>query len=155
MNRECRFGDRCNQYPNCGYLHSKPKGTPAPPGKCGGEGCSQKASGSGKTLCTNCFMKVCENGEIQLKDGTTFKLNTKNREHSLKAQVKELKKACAAIKAGEDDKEVSEDEDDEAPVGVGGPACSLKRKRANTAKASDEAAKRVKEFAESLGIELE
>jgi predicted transcriptional regulator len=155
MNRECRFGDRCNQYPNCGYLHSKPKGTPAPPGKCGGEGCSQKASGSGKTLCTNCFMKVCENGEVQLKDGTTFKLNTKNREHSLKAQVKELKKACAAIKAGEDDKEVSEDEDDEAPVGVGGPACSLKRKRANTAKASDEAAKRVKEFAESLGIELE
>jgi hypothetical protein len=73
-----------------------------------------------------------------------------------KGQISVLKKAFAAITAAEDQDKSDDDEDSQnAPVGVGGPACSAnKRKRANSAKQVDEATKRVKEFAESLGVEF-
>jgi hypothetical protein len=122
-------------------------------------GCPDKAS-AGKKLCTTCFMKACEEGEIKLSDGSTFTSQRPGRASSngmTKGQISVLKKAFAAITADED-QDRSEDDDDcqGAPVGVGGPACSAKnkRKRADAARQVDDANKRVKEFAESLGIEF-
>jgi hypothetical protein len=152
--RECKFGDNCERYPNCGYKHSKPKGKPEAITKCAGEGCPAKASGSGRKLCTTCYMKVCENGEITLKDGTPFKMSANMKRTALKH---ELKKAYAVIAnhaeaANEDAQELDEDK---APSGVGGPKSSLKRSRAAAATRVDEATKRVKEFAESLGVDFQ
>ena len=67
----------------------------------------------------------------------------------------ELKKAFAAITGADDhESQGDEDADHDAPVGIGGPASSAKRKRANSAKEVDEATKRVKQFAESLGVDF-
>jgi hypothetical protein len=163
---ECKFGDNCNRYPNCGFKHSKgaPKGNKSNKGskggkgagsqaaKCLGVGCPDKGS-KGKKLCTTCFMKACEEGELKLKDGTVFTASKPAKEGLNKSKLQTLKKAFAALI--EEEENDSEDEEN-APSGVGGPACSAgkKRKRAASAQAANDASKRIKDFAEGLGIDL-
>jgi len=155
---ECRFGSGCTRRPKCPFLHSnnknnksKPSG-PAQAQPCMGIKCPEKAS-KGKKLCTTCFMKACEQGELKLNDGSIFTSHRPggNGNNMSKNQINELKKAFAVMHQD------SEDEEDiqNAPSSVGGPACSAKRKRANTAKEVEDANKRVKDFAESLGIQFE
>jgi hypothetical protein len=86
--------------------------------------------------------------QITLIDGTVFTGSNPKHESAVgiitKSKMQDLKKAFAAIIEDE-----SSDEDD-APTGVGGPACSAKRKRA--AAANEDSMKRVKDFAEGIGI---
>jgi hypothetical protein len=169
----CWNGDACKKLPNCPFLHEdrnkkgaegkgsrksrggKAEQPSANPTTCLGIGCPAKAPRN-KKLCTTCFMKAVEaSGPTKLEDGSTFTKESPERFSKSKFSV--LKNAMLALagygelNAESDDEE---DEDQKAPVGVGGPASSSKRKRANTAKATDDAQKRVKEFAESLGVEL-
>jgi hypothetical protein len=172
---ECKFGDNCDRFPNCGYLHSNSEANEseqgkggvtrenrrggkgakgdrgnAQPAKCLGVGCPDKGS-KNKILCTTCFMKACEDGEVKLKDGSTFVPKKARKPFMSKGKMQDLKKAFAALTEDEPD---PEEIDDDAPTGVGGPACSdkNKRKRANTAKSVSDATKRIKDFAEELGI---
>ena len=177
---ECKFGDYCERFPNCGYKHTYGASNQAPPQgkggrdnrrgkgkgdrgnakpKCMGVGCPDKGS-KYKKLCTTCFMKACEEGEINLKDGTVFTAPKANKPTGTlsiitKSKMHDLKKAFAAL-VGEQDSQDEADEDDKAPSGVGGPACSAgqKRPRADSAKSVQDASKRVKEFAEGLGIKF-
>ena len=155
---ECRFADKCTRR-NCPFMHKNKNGKNKKDGdrsKCLGIGCPDKAN-KFKKLCTTCFMKACEQGEIKLSDGSTF---TSHKPGSSNAgisrnQMHELKKAFAAITGADDHESLGdEDADQDAPVGIGGPASSAKRKRANSAKEVDEATKRVKQFAESLGVDF-
>ncbi len=166
VNSGPQFGDNCNRYPNCGFKHSKgaPKGNKSNKGskggkgagsqaaKCLGVGCPDKGS-KGKKLCTTCFMKACEEGELKLKDGTVVTASKEAKEGLNKSKRQTLKKAFAAVI--EEEENDSEDEEN-APSGVGGPACSAgkKRKRAASAQAANDASKRIKDFAEGLGIDL-
>jgi hypothetical protein len=168
---KCRFGAGCTRWPDCGYMHSEEeirsmerlgkgsrnnnRGRSSKGGKGGGEkcravGCPDKASRN-KKVCTTCYMKACEEGEIKLTDGSVFTGSNPKQESTVgiltKSKMQGLKKAFAAI-VGEDES----DDDDDAPTGVGGPACSAKRKRA--AMATEAATKRLKDFAEELGIEF-
>jgi hypothetical protein len=164
---KCRYGERCERQPNCVYWHAENdrsgksdrtnsgnKGGKGGKGleKCMGVGCPDKAS-KRKKVCTTCYMKACEEGEIKLTDGTVF-TGAKPRDESTvgiltKSRMQDLKKAFAAI-VGE--AESSDDED--APTGVGGPACSADGKRKRAAAASEVATKRIKDFAEELGIKF-
>jgi hypothetical protein len=170
---KCHFGDRCRRFPTgeCPFKHDEKEGNTSERlgkggrqndhankrgkggklNKCKGAGCPDNAS-KGKAVCTTCFFKACE-GDIKLKDGSVFQ---GSRKHDTtvgiltKGKIQDLKKAFAAIVG---DEESSDDED--APVGVGGPACSAgdKRKRAALA-ATEQSIKRVKDFAEELGIKF-
>jgi ATP-dependent protease HslVU (ClpYQ) peptidase subunit len=168
---KCRFGAGCTRWPGCGYMHSEDevrslerlgkgsrtnnggkggKGRKASGEMCMAVGCPDKAS-KRKKVCTTCYMKACEEGEIKLNDGTVFTGSNPRHEQTVgiltKGKMQDLKKAFAAI-VGEDESS----DDDDAPTGVGGPACSAKRKRA--AVATQDATKRIKDFAEGLGIKF-
>ena len=168
---KCRFGESCTRWPECGYMHSEQenntldrmskssrttngsrggKSNKTGLEKCMGIGCPDKAS-KRKKVCTTCYMKACEEGEIKLKDGSLFTGSNPRYESKVgiltKGKMHDLKKAFAAI-VGENESS----DDDDAPSGVGGPACSAKRKRA--AAATEDATRRVKDFAEELGIQF-
>jgi hypothetical protein len=172
---KCRFGERCRRWPDCAYMHSDKEGN-APDStnkggrkeggkggkggkakaeleKCMGVGCPDKAT-KRKKVCTTCYMKACEEGEIKLKDGTIFTGSNPRHDSAVgiltKSKMHDLKKAFAAI-VGENE---SSDDDEEAPTGVGGPACSANAKRKRADVATGDATKRIKEFAEGLGIQF-